>query len=177
MIKDLDLITNNIETYKKEINVMTQSIKTIIDKSKIAIRVFSISTISHPITKGTNLETFTKTKNIKKKSIIPYYTEEGIKYTDKSNYDGQYILCITTGPNKGTFYKTNNKFNANNNTILIKLKDEYANDFDKVFDFLTNNFNHEQIIKDNPIKKKILGKMILINEIDISHIQNFNITI
>lgn len=177
IINEADVLMKEIETCNKQIQETHDLFNTTITTTLTNPQptTHSISTISHPITKGTNIDTFTKTKNIKKKSIIPYYTEEGIKYTDKSNYDGQYILCITTGPNKGTFYKTNNKFNANSNTIIIKLKDEYATNFDKVFDYLTNNFHYEQIIKDNPIKKKILGKMILINDIDISHIQNFNI--
>jgi hypothetical protein len=159
---DINLIKNTKIVGYKDVQIQTK---------------YSLSTISDLIIKGANLDTFTLTKNIKKKSTIPYYTEQGIKYSNNSKYDGKYILCITTGDNKGTFYKTNNKFNANANTIIIKLKDEYNEHFDKVFEYIKNNFNHEQIIKDNPIKKKILGKMILINEIDITHIQNFNVEI
>jgi type I restriction-modification system DNA methylase subunit len=179
IIKNIDSMMQEIENKNKQIQLISNSLNSTIDiiLSESQYTIAKLSTMIDPIIKGINLDTFTINKNIKKKSTIPYYTEQGIKYCDKSNYDGEYILCITTGECKGQFYKTNGKFSANNNTIIIKLKNEYANNFDNIFDYLNDNFNHEQIIKDNPIKKKILGKMILINEIDITHIQNFTVKI
>jgi restriction endonuclease S subunit len=132
---------------------------------------YILDNICDVINIGQTIETTNETKN--KKCSIPYYTENGMIYCDTNTFEGQYILCTRTEPNKGELFKVDNKFSANKNMIVIKLKEKYNEKFDDIYEYIKNNFDFEKMIKEYPILVEINGKKTPTTNISKFHLKKF----
>jgi hypothetical protein len=134
---------------------------------------YTLDDICDVIDIGKNVDMTNETKNIKKKCTTPYYTENGLIYCNNDTYEGQYILCTRIKPNKGELLKVDGKFSANKNMIIIKLKEEYNNQFDNVYEYIKNNFDVEKTIKEYPVLVEINGKKSPTTNISKFHLKKF----
>jgi hypothetical protein len=109
---------------------------------------------------------------------IPYYTSIQIKYCKEPLYNEKCILIVKTPQNQGKMYSVNGSFNANKDIIIIKLKSEFASYYNNIFNALQNDFNYNDLIKNNPIRIKTKDSdLIVSNNIGLSHIKNFTVNI
>lgn len=156
-----NVVENNVEN--------NDNIENVVDNNK----KYTLSDICEYITIGTNIDSTNKTKT--KKFNISYYTKNGITYCDKPKYNGLHILCVRTPTNQGRFYSDDVNFNVSNDIIIIKLKEEYTIYFDKIFEYLQNNFNHKQLIDEKPYINK--NTNVASKHISTEHFKNFEIEI
>lgn len=143
----------------------------VINKQKLKNNHYILKDICESIEIGINMETFSNTKTKKCKGV--YYTKEKPIFCDGVTYDGKYILCVRSPVNQGMYHITDGEFSASKDIILIKLKTEFNNNFDEIFEYIQNNFDHEILIKENPVMVKINNILSKSKFIGKSHFEKF----
>jgi restriction endonuclease S subunit len=187
IITEIKEITSLQFTYSKYADALQEQINniyTIIDNiTKIPLQKedtednfveYNINDIFDFTNFGKNIETINKTIDKKKNCTIPYYTSNGMGYCNESAYEGKHILCTRMNKNIGTLYFTDNgKFSASNDMLLMKLKDDFDDKFDEICEFMTNNFDCSEIMKNTPLTVKSNGKVVQVTYLHKMHFGNF----
>lgn len=122
-------------------------------KQNNKLNIHKLSELTEYIELGENiLETKPKKSNDYK---IPYFTANKVRYCQEGQFTGNHILCVRNGENIGGFYKAKKSFSANKNLIVMKIKDDYEDNFDDIYEYVSDNFDYEDYVKDggNILKK------------------------
>lgn len=116
------------------------SIITNIVKSPLSSNVMNIGNITNTLEFGTNMTNIDRYARTPLNITIPYSTQYGIMWCDKSTYNGTFIIFNTV--NLTNCYIVNGIFSASDDMIVIGLKTEYQEYIETIWKQIKENFNN-----------------------------------
>lgn len=127
-----------IESLQEQISNINTIVTNIVKTSNL-LSITNIGSITDTFEYGTSITNIDRYARTHLNIIIPYSTQYGIMWCDKSTYSGMYIIFNTV--NLTNCYIVNGIFSASSDMIVIGLKPEYQEYIEIVWNQIKNNFN------------------------------------
>lgn len=137
IVKQLDLLSENNASCKKQIDEFRQILKDYVKCMTLWDEEKEVRNVINFIKTGKNKPSDNKTG-----SLYPYYGTSGINgYTDEFLFDGNYLLTPRNGT-IGVFFKSSGKIFPSDHIFVLEIKDNYLKDY--FYYYMVNCLNLDQ---------------------------------